>query len=169
MDTLLIESAIAQGAKAIYIQCEDAESSWVAFSKQFEFVQAAGGLVVNAKHEILFIFRLEKWDLPKGKVETGESIPEGALREVEEECSIAPLQPLRKLCTTWHTYIQKGDPMLKATDWFLMSYAGNKTPEPQLLEGITETRWIKPSELNLVRNNTYPSILDVLENYLKNT
>jgi ADP-ribose pyrophosphatase YjhB (NUDIX family) len=166
-DTLFIESAISKGANAIYILCEDVEKSWSAFFEQFEFVQAAGGLVVNPKHEILFIFRQEKWDLPKGKVEANESIPEGALREVEEECSIFQLQPIRPLCTTWHTYIQKGEPMLKATQWFQMAYAGSKTPEPQIIEGITEVRWIKKEDLAMVTKNTYPSIIDVIESYLQ--
>ncbi len=166
-NTLFIESAISKGAKAIYILCDDVENCWKSFFDQFEFVQAAGGLVVNPRHEILFIYRLDKWDLPKGKVEEGESIPEGALREVEEECSIFQLQPIRQLCTTWHTYIQKGEPMLKATVWYQMAYAGSKVPEPQLLEGITDARWLKKDELLIVKQNTYPSVLDVIDAYLK--
>lgn len=163
---MLIESAINNEAQSIYILCKDAESAWKSFSSQFEFVQAAGGLVVNAKQEMLFIFRMETWDLPKGKVEKGESLVEGALREVEEECAIAPLQPMHKLCTTWHTYIQKGHSILKATEWYLMAYAGTKTPEPQHTEGITETKWLNAEQLDEVRKNTYPSILDVLASYL---
>ncbi|MBL0317174.1 MAG: NUDIX domain-containing protein [Flavobacteriales bacterium] len=166
-DTMLIESAINRGARAVYVMCQDVKESWKTFQSQFEFVQAAGGLVINPNHEILFIFRHEKWDLPKGKVEKGESLEEGALREVEEECSISPLKLKSKLCTTWHTYIQDREPMLKATEWYLMKYSGEQKPSPQLIEGITDVRWLRADELAIVEANTYPSVLDVIEAYLK--
>jgi ADP-ribose pyrophosphatase YjhB (NUDIX family) len=165
MDTMHIEAAIKSGAKEVFIICSDLEKSWQAFTVQFEFVQAAGGLVLNSEQKILFIYRLEKWDLPKGKVEDNESIAEGALREVEEECGIAPLAIGPMLCTTWHTYMQKGEPMLKATAWYLMNYEGTKTPVPQTFEGITETRWLATNELQEVKQNTYPSVLDVVQAY----
>lgn len=164
-DIVLIESAVARGAKSIYVVCSDIDKAWKKFSDQFEFVQAAGGLVLNKKNEILFIYRHEKWDLPKGKVEEDEAIDAGALREVEEECSIGQLELLHQLETTWHTYIQKGEPMLKATAWYVMRYHGEGTPQPQLEEGITQTRWIGLDQLAIVRSNTYPSVLDVVEDY----
>lgn len=166
MDIVLIESAIARGVKSIFVVCSELETAWKKFSDQFEFVQAAGGLVLNAEDKMLFIYRHEKWDLPKGKVEDNESIDSGALREVEEECSISHLEMVSQLNTTWHTYIQKGDPILKATAWYVMKYTGTGTPKPQLEEGITETRWIGVNELNIVRSNTYPSVLDVVEDFL---
>jgi ADP-ribose pyrophosphatase YjhB (NUDIX family) len=166
MDTLLIENAIAQGAKRIYITSDDLEGSWNDFRNQFSFVQAAGGLVVNADKRILFIYRMEKWDLPKGKVEDGENVAQAALREVEEECSIDELDLKEELCVTWHTYIQQGEPMLKATSWFLMKYLGTRLPSPQLFEGITETRWIGLDEIQVVKSNTYPSVLEVIAAYI---
>lgn len=166
MDIVLIESAIARGVKTIYVVCSELETAWKKFADQFEFVQAAGGLVLNEENKILFIYRHEKWDLPKGKVEDQESIDSGALREVEEECSISNLELVSQLNTTWHTYIQKGDPILKATAWYIMKYKGKGTPKPQLEEGITETRWIGIDELNVVKANTYPSVLDVVEDFL---
>ncbi len=54
--------------------------------KQFKNIEAAGGLVFNAKNEFLLIKRLGKADLPKGKIEKGEDPKTAALREVEEEC-----------------------------------------------------------------------------------
>lgn len=162
-DTMLIENAIAQGAKKILLLSTDVAKSWKDFKGQFEFVQAAGGLVFNAKGEALFIYRLEKWDLPKGKVEENESITDGALREVEEECCITDLVLGDRICTTWHTYIQKGEPILKATEWFQMKYLGTIAPTPQLTEGITDARWIAMNDLSMVKSNTYPSVLDVID------
>ncbi len=38
-----------------------------------ETLIAAGGWVMNEFNEVLWIFRLGVWDLPKGKVEKNES------------------------------------------------------------------------------------------------
>ncbi|MDZ4823735.1 MAG: NUDIX domain-containing protein [Flavobacteriales bacterium] len=164
-DTGHIETAISRGARSIFILCNDVRESWERFSEQFEFVQSAGGLVLNHERKMLFIFRHDRWDLPKGKVEENESVEEGALREVEEECSLFELEIVSPLCETWHTYMQAGLPVLKCTSWFMMNHLGNEQPVPQAIEGITETRWLDWSELDEVRSNTYPSVLDVVEEY----
>lgn len=165
MDIVLIESAIARGGRHIIVFCEEIELSWKAFCDQFEFVQAAGGVVENSAGKVLFIYRLEKWDLPKGKVEDGENLEEGALREVNEECGLSHLQLKSKLCTTWHTYMQQGVPILKATEWFVMLYTGVSEGKPQKEEGITDLQWVLPTEWAMVKKNTYPSVLDVLAEY----
>ena len=167
IDTLLIENAIRRGAKSITIVCDDARRSWDQFRTQFQFVQAAGGVVVNALGKILFIYRLEKWDLPKGKVESEEEISVAAMREVEEECSIHELTIRNELCTTWHTYVQAGEPVLKATAWYVMDYAGTEQPMPQQEEGITDVCWLGMDELDIVKAKTYPSVVEVLSIYAK--
>ena len=96
------------------------EVGWKCFLSIFNKVSAAGGLVLNSKEEILFIYRSNKWDLPKGSIEKGESIEETAIREVEEECGIFNLKVIKPLLTTFHIYFQNGM-KLKETFWFLMS------------------------------------------------
>ena len=54
----------------------------------FKVVKAAGGVIENENKQILFIYRLKKWDLPKGKKDKGESIMDCAIREVEEETKV---------------------------------------------------------------------------------
>ena len=49
----------------------------------FNIIKAGGGVVNNNKNQILFIYRLKRWDLPKGKLDKGETIRECAEREVE--------------------------------------------------------------------------------------
>ena len=161
-DTMLIESAIDRGAKMIYMICRDVEWSWQQFTSQFLLIRAAGGVVSNEREEVLFIHRLEKWDLPKGKVEKGEELEPAAVREVEEECSIDKLTIERHLVTTFHTYTLKGEQILKSTDWYVMKHAGHDEPKPQLIEGISEAKWISPDKWDFVLANTYPSVLDVL-------
>jgi ADP-ribose pyrophosphatase YjhB (NUDIX family) len=162
MDTMLIETALHRGAKSVVLSCDDVAASWTYFSAQFEFVQAAGGVVLNPNNQILFIYRLEKWDLPKGKVEDDESVQDGAVREVEEECGIQGLRLQQHLCTTWHTYLQNGHPMLKATTWYIMQHDGNSALTPQTIEGITDVQWLGLAQTQEVRKNTYPSVLEVL-------
>ena len=58
------------------------------FIKNRKFIHAAGGLVQNTNGDFLFMERNNTLDLPKGKLEKGESDEEGALREVEEETGV---------------------------------------------------------------------------------
>ena len=75
-----------------------------AFFKKFTIVQAAGGMVKNEKNETLLIFRRGKWDLPKGKLDKGESLEECAVREVEEETGLKNVKLVSPLIITYHTY-----------------------------------------------------------------
>ena len=109
-----------------------------------KLVVAAGGYVVRAgkkKPEVLLIYRRGKWDLPKGKLEKGESIETCALREVQEEVGIKKLKMLTPAGTTFHTYPEKGRLKLKTTYWYLMH-----TPEtsftPQTEEDIEAVAWV---------------------------
>jgi ADP-ribose pyrophosphatase YjhB (NUDIX family) len=167
-DTMLIESAIDRGAKFICLKCQNVEWSWQQFVSQFILIRAAGGVVSNNRDEVLFIHRLDKWDLPKGKVEEGEELNLAAMREVEEECSINKLELVSHLITTYHTYSLKGEQVLKSTDWFVMNHTGNDSPTPQAIEGITEAKWIARRDWKLVEANTFPSVMDVLQAYESN-
>lgn len=147
-----------------YLVCKDPQKKFTKFFKDHKLIHASGG-VVRSGNELLFIKRLGFWDLPKGKIEKGESVELAAVREVEEECGISNVILERFLCTTYHTYKMKDKNCLKKTDWFSMRYDGDEILVPQLEEDITEVKWINQSNLNEVKANTYPSILDVIEKY----
>ena len=125
-------------------------------------IKAAGGLVINKNGEILFMFRRGKWDLPKGKLDPGESLESCAKREVIEETGVSQLELVRFLLITEHEYEDRGDLILKETHWWLMKTNGNQPLIPQREEDITELKWIEPPDLKMVQQNTYPGILDVL-------
>ncbi len=127
-----------------------------------ELIKAGGGLVENEKNEVLFIFRRGKWDLPKGKLDRGETLEQCAIREVKEETGIKELKPIRFLLTTVHEYEERGVEILKESHWWLMKTEGNQPLKPQIEEGITEIKWIRPPDFKIVLQNTYPLILDVL-------
>lgn len=135
---------------------------WQAFQRQHEFVLAAGGLVVDEQGRLLAIRRLGKWDLPKGKVERGEAVELGAVREVQEECGLKEVELVRPLMSTWHTYERKGRQHLKRTDWFLMRGSAAEVLTAQVEEDIEEVRWLDAEGLRMMEADTYPSLLPVL-------
>lgn len=147
----------------LYLQSDDVERLWMSIQNMYTIIEAAGGLVTNSEDEVLFIHRLGKWDLPKGKLEKGEDIPECALREVEEECGIVGHEIVGQLPDTNHTYFIKGQPILKRTYWFKMKIEGKPELTPQVEEDITETVWFDESKWNEVEQNTYPSISYLLQ------
>ena len=134
-----------------------------AFFKHFHLIQAGGGLVKNKKQEILMIFRREKWDLPKGKLDEGESIKACAKREVEEETGLSHIKIIKPISITYHTYILFGKHNLKETHWFLMNAVGDEKLIPQTEEEITEIIWAKKDELSKYLMSTFPTIKIVLK------
>ena len=123
---------------------------------------AAGGLVENEKGEILFMFRRGKWDLPKGKLDPGETLEECALREVEEETGVGQLKIKKFLLQTLHEYEELCKKKKKKTHWFHMTTISHQELIPQAEEDITELRWIAPADFDIVLRNTYPAIVEVL-------
>lgn len=133
------------------------------FTNNFNHIEAAGGVVCNANNEILLIKRFGRWDLPKGKVEPKEPIPDAAVREVVEETGIKNISLGKRLTTTYHTYLLNGKPMLKSTHWFAMEAQANDTLKPQTEEGIEQVKWVKRSDLYVYLSDSFASLLSVLK------
>jgi len=139
------------------------------FQSAFIPIQAAGGVVIR-KNKLLFIFRNEKWDLPKGKIDKGETAREAALREVEEECGITGHSIVKRLPPTYHMYISpykknKGKWIFKETFWFEMKYQGEQLGSPQEEEGITEVKWFTKKQMEKVWKNTYENLKPIISIY----
>lgn len=157
-DILISHNAIKE--IFFYNMNEDLLFEW--FKSKFKIVEAAGGLVKNPEGQYLFIFRNGKWDLPKGKIEKEESVEKAAVREVEEECGISQLTISKEIKPTYHTYHMNEKQVLKPTYWFKMDCSDISILVPQEEEGITEVRWISPKDFEIVKENTYESIKDVI-------
>jgi 8-oxo-dGTP pyrophosphatase MutT (NUDIX family) len=134
-----------------------------AFRKKFNVVQAAGGLVLNDAGDVLMMLRRGKWDLPKGKLDPGESLETCAVREVEEETGLSKLTLEKPLVITYHTYDESGKHILKESHWYLIKAPGQQKLAPQLEEQITELKWVPASKVKQYMDNTFPSIVDVLK------
>lgn len=137
-----------------------------AFFKKFTLVQAAGGLVRNEHEETLLIFRRGKWDLPKGKLDPGETLEACAVREVTEETGLDKIRLNSPLTITYHTYHEGARFILKESHWYLMKVTGEQKLVPQTEEDILETKWVKDADLAPYMKNAFPSIVDVLKAWL---
>ena len=120
--------------------------------------KAGGGLVYNAKKEVLFIFRNGKWDLPKGGIDKGEAIEDTAIREVEEETGVGNLIVTEKLQKTYHIFKRNGRFKLKITHWFEMQSTFEGIPEGQAEEGIEKVAWLNPEQIKEALKNSYENI-----------
>jgi len=148
--------------RQIYLVAKNPDQLFELLESKCKIIHAAGGMVKNESGNLLMIFRNGKWDLPKGKVEKGESIEEAGIREVEEECGISGLTITKKLQPTFHTYIHKEKIVLKKTFWFEMLCTDDRKLKPQTEEGITEVKWMNAGEVEEALKNTYHSIVDVV-------
>ena len=154
---------VAHKSDLFYVLCSDAKSCMKNIMQNITLIEAAGGIVKNENGDYLFIYRNDKWDLPKGKIEKGEKVKQAAVREVEEECGIQVSQLGRKLCKTYHAYIYREEVVLKKTHWFKMRSEDQTKLKPQKEEGITDARWFKKKKISTIVENTFPSIIEVLE------
>lgn len=146
----------------IYIIHNDIEEVLDSFKKEFSVIQAAGGAVINPGSEVLLIFRRGKWDLPKGKLDEGETLEICAVREVEEETGLNHVIMENQLATTYHIYSEKGVEILKETYWYKMAIQQKQELIPQVEEDIQECRWVPIEQLSSYEENMQPSVKDVI-------
>jgi len=128
----------------------------------FPVINAAGGLVKKPNDQILFIFRYGKWDLPKGKMEEGETVSETALREVAEETGVSGLKITKELLPTFHTYRMEGKRVIKKTHWFEMTFADDSNILPQAIEDITVVKWLNQKDIPWAMRDSYASVIELL-------
>jgi 8-oxo-dGTP pyrophosphatase MutT (NUDIX family) len=141
----------------------DLEALRKQFWKLFTIIQAGGGLVENEKGEYLMIFRKGSWDLPKGKLDKGETLEHCAVREVQEETGLKQVELGKGLATTFHTYPEYGKFILKESHWYRMRASGKQQLIPQLEEGISEIVWADAGRVQELAPLFYPSIRELLE------
>jgi 8-oxo-dGTP pyrophosphatase MutT (NUDIX family) len=151
--------------KAEIVLVFPSEKDQEAFRQQyfalFKEVSAAGGLVINEHNELLVIHRRGMLDLPKGKLEKGESIEENAIREVAEETGITGHVLQKQLPSTYHIY-ELGKWCLKTTYWFMMEVQGAGPLSPQVEEEIFAAEWVKMDHICENLPDTYPTIRETI-------
>jgi 8-oxo-(d)GTP phosphatase len=163
----LINSKVPINLLSLAITINDYEAFKQYLKGKYKVIKAAGGLI-RKKDKFLMIYRMKKWDLPKGKKESGEKSVETAVREVEEECNVS-VRLGSKICTTWHTYTMNKSNMLKRTKWYEMDLIDDSNSKPSTEEDIEELRWMTEKEVYHALENSYKSIRFVFEEYYKKT
>ena len=156
--TAAIDLLAKNKASVAYIYHPNNEEILNKFTKKIPLVIAAGGVVTNREGKVLFIYRNDKWDLPKGKLDKGETLEACALREVEEETGVQGLKIENILKTTYHVFKRNGNYKLKEVHWFAMktSYKGELVG--QLDEGIAKVKWKGPVKIAKALENSYANI-----------
>jgi len=161
----LINSKVPTNLLSLAVSVDNYEEVKLYLTRKFKVIKAAGGLI-RKKDKFLMIYRMKKWDLPKGKKESGENYRQTAEREVEEECNV-DVKLGKKICTTWHTYTMNKNSMLKKTRWYAMDIIDDSKIKPSLEEDIEEIRWMTEKEVYHALENSYKSIRFVFEEYYR--
>ena len=158
----ILKAVKSKKTESVYIYHKNIKKLWEIFTKRFPIIDAAGGLVERSDGKILFIYRNNRWDLPKGGVEKKELIIEAAQREVKEETGLADLIVINKIGETYHIFKKGKNFRLKRTYWFKMKsdYQGELFPQEE--EGITSVEWINKKRIPEIFKNAYENIKKIV-------
>lgn len=143
--------------KKIFLYHKNSEKLISIFKKKIKVISAGGGIVKNSFDETLFIFRRNKWDLPKGKKDKGETIDVTALREVREETGIVDLKIIDFRTITYHIFKKNSEYCLKETTWYEMTSNFDGEFVPEIKEDITKVVWKNAKKIKKLKN-TFPNI-----------
>ena len=160
----LMRTRKMKGLDSVTLVTKEKDSLKEFVKSRFLIVKAAGG-IVSKKEKILLIYRLGKWDFPKGKLDKGETPEACAKREVEEECAVK-VRVGPPICKTWHTYTHNRRSILKKTYWYAMECINDSEMKPQVEEGIEEIQWLSESDAKTALINSYPSMRFLFKQYL---
>ena len=159
----IVKALKSKKTECLYLYHQKEDKLWMHFLRHFPIVEAAGGLVRHQDGRFLFIYRNDKWDLPKGRIEKNEPIRIAAVREVEEETGVDGLEIVKPLIETFHVFNRNGKYKLKKTFWFEMKTTSIVTLTPQLNEGIEQAIWVFEKEIPHKFENAYENIKQVYE------
>ncbi len=155
----IIAALKSKKVKQLYLYHAKEDKMWQLFYNLFKVIEAAGGIVQHTKtKKFLFIYRNNKWDIPKGRIEQDESVRAAAIREVEEETGVENLSITKSLPTTLHMFHRNGKYRLKKTYWYAMETDFEGALQPQEEEGIQKAEWVKKDKVSALFKNAYANI-----------
>jgi len=155
-----------QGEDDLFLLTDKVDAVFESLKSELFYIEAAGGIVENEDEELLFIYRLGFWDLPKGHIEKGETPEQAAYREIKEECGISSHKLIEHLEDSYHIYEREGKMHLKKTFWFSFEQEDlNEETIAQAEEDIELVSWLSEPEINLALLESYPSIEEVYTAY----
>ena len=129
--------------------------------KELPLRTGVGIIVLNNENKVFVAKRrdnqINKWQMPQGGVDEGETFLEAMKRELEEETSITNIEIIKEI-RYWLEYdlpknlvgkIWKGKYKGQKQKWFIVRFKGSdteiniKTRNPEFIEW----KWIKPEKL----------------------
>jgi ADP-ribose pyrophosphatase YjhB (NUDIX family) len=111
---------------------------------------SAGGLVVDPERSrAVLIGRLDRhgkllWSLPKGHIETGETVEQTAIREVKEETGISA-RVLGSLGSIDYWFVAERRRVHKTVHHFLLEAVGGELSDEDV--EVTEVAWVPIAEV----------------------
>lgn len=109
---------------------------------------SAGGAVFKATEEGLEWLLIKpkgtnRWQLPKGIIEKGESSKDAATREVYEETGVK-CEIVEKLGDIKFFFVLKDERIFKQVTFYLMKYiSGKPTILPEAQKEVSEVKWFE--------------------------
>jgi putative (di)nucleoside polyphosphate hydrolase len=143
-----------------------------------------GIILLNSKNKIFVAKRkdnpIDKWQMPQGGVDPGESLLTAMKRELKEETNVSSIKVLKEL-DYWLEYelpkhllgiIWKGKYRGQKQKWFIVKFLGNEdeiileTKNPEFIEW----RWIDVDQLTDVivdfKKKVYEKLKLEIENFI---
>ncbi len=153
--------------ESVGLHADNVDQLWNDLLGMYKVIEAAGGIVNNDQGDILAIFRRGNWDLPKGKIDPGETPEQAAVREVEEETGISDIELKSFIGATYHTYKnQKGKRVLKKSHWYAMT-APTQDLVPQVEEDIEQAIWVDGGDFLTHHHPMYTNIREIMRMVLE--
>ena len=90
--------------------------------------------------------REKTWILPKGHVESGETIEQAALREIYEEAGLDNVQLVKYLGTIVRQSVKNGNPTEKTIHYYLGYAVGNSLGSIPTDKRFIEAGWFTPEQ-----------------------
>lgn len=137
---------LTEGGDDLAVRCTNPRRLLDCLHRNFINIKAAGGIVTDADGRMLLMVRNQRSDLPKGKVEPGETLAQAALRETAEETGLTAVRLGHLALKTYHIYNLYGGWHLKQTAWFTMQLTEPQATAPQTEEGISQLLWLDPPQ-----------------------
>ena len=126
---------------------------------------SSGGLVIFGNTILLLKKYNGEWVLPKGRVEEGETIPEAALREVEEETGVKAsiIKYIGKINYKYKS-IQYDEIVSKVVHWYHME-SFSMDCRPQKTEGFIDAKFVHRDKV--IEILKYKGEKEIIKKFLK--